>query len=80
MPTIGRRPSYGTGGTITPSAWLIVPTVALRLGQALAARGDTEAARPELLRALELRAVLDVPDSPWLAEARAILARCACPA
>jgi serine/threonine-protein kinase len=52
----------------------------LRLGQALLAGGNAEAARPELLRALELRTTLDVPGSPWLAEARALLARCACPA
>jgi len=47
--------------------------VRLRLGQALLAAGDRSAARIELERALELRTSLDVPESPWLAEARAAL-------
>jgi eukaryotic-like serine/threonine-protein kinase len=52
----------------------------LQLGRALLAVGDKVAARPELERAVELRGSLDVPDSPWLAEARALLARCDCTA
>jgi Tfp pilus assembly protein PilF len=48
----------------------------LRLGQALLAAGDPAAARPELERAVDLRRTLDVPGSPWLAEAEAALARC----
>jgi len=52
----------------------------LRLGQALLAVGDKAAARTELERAVELRSALDEPGSPWLAEARALLARCDCTA
>jgi hypothetical protein len=47
--------------------------VRLRLGQALLAAGDRSAARIELERVVELRTSLDVPESPWLAEARAAL-------
>ncbi|MGL6223479.1 MAG: tetratricopeptide repeat protein, partial [Steroidobacteraceae bacterium] len=52
----------------------------LRLGQALWAAGEREAAGPELRRAFELRQRLDADESPGLAEARSALARCNCTA
>ncbi|HKY93323.1 MAG TPA: tetratricopeptide repeat protein, partial [Nevskiaceae bacterium] len=44
------------------------------LGIALGATGDAHAALPHLRRAVELRARMEDPDSPWLAGARAALA------
>ncbi|MGH7852962.1 MAG: ComEC/Rec2 family competence protein, partial [Candidatus Binatia bacterium] len=37
MSTDGRRPSDGIAETLNPSAWLIVPTISVLLGQAIAA-------------------------------------------
>jgi tetratricopeptide (TPR) repeat protein len=44
------------------------------LGQALVAMKNPAAAEPHLRRSLELRQMLDVPDSPWLAQSRVELA------
>ena len=47
-----------------------------RLGSALLPRGNAADARRALERAQALRANLDVPSSPWLADARLALAAC----
>lgn len=46
------------------------------LGQALLARGDAAAAKPELQAAAALRRSHDLPGSVWLRQAEADLARC----
>jgi tetratricopeptide (TPR) repeat protein len=48
----------------------------LQLGAALRESGRAAEAEPELRRALDLRTQLDVPESPWLVEARSEWARC----
>jgi tetratricopeptide (TPR) repeat protein len=48
----------------------------LRLGEAQRRAGDPGGARPNLERALHLRAENDDPASPWLAEAQIALAAC----
>lgn len=47
-----------------------------RLGSALLQRGEAADARPLLERSADMRADLDVPTSPWLADARLALAAC----
>ena len=49
---------------------------ALRLGQTLCALDRNEAGEPLLREAVTLRESLDDPASPWLAEARNLLAEC----
>jgi eukaryotic-like serine/threonine-protein kinase len=48
----------------------------LALGQLSFDAGDAEAARSRLQEAVDLRARIDVPDSPWRAEAELSLATC----
>lgn len=51
-------------------------TAHMLLGVALRRSGQPEAARPHLERAIAMREAMDVPESPWLAEARRCLQGC----
>jgi tetratricopeptide (TPR) repeat protein len=64
-------------GSPQPSHYVELEALSRRLiGEALRRSGRIPEAEVQLRRAVELRETLDVPDSPWLAQARINLAEC----
>jgi predicted Zn-dependent protease len=64
-------------GSPQPSDYVELEALSRRLiGEALRRSGRITEAEVQLRRAVELRETLDVPDSPWLAQARINLAEC----